>query len=332
MHVSDLIRAGGSLEDAAYTGQAELTRYAVVDGNVRRTELITVDLAAIRRGDPAANVELRPYDALVIKPIPMWMEPGVIEVAGEVRFPGKYPIHQGETLHSVLVRAGGFDDVAFPEGAVFTREELRKREKDQLDMYSNRLQSDLAALSLQVVAGSAILSNGGGGASASQGLLIGQQLLWQLRQTKPVGRLVINVRGCLQGTCWWPLRRSIEGRRQAGGSEAYAGRHGPGRGAIVPLRMSSQRVSRGTITSRRAAESRSTRIESASTWCAQTGTSCRALGRAGSDAPRVPICVPEIPSSCPWTRRRFRCCRLVAAITTIIYNLAIGYILVHQDL
>ena len=81
MHVSDLIRAGGSLEDAAYTGQAELTRYAVVDGNVRRTDLITVDLAAIRRGDPGADVELRPYDALVIKPIPMWMEPGVIEVA-----------------------------------------------------------------------------------------------------------------------------------------------------------------------------------------------------------------------------------------------------------
>ncbi len=107
-------------------------------------------------------------------------------------------------MHSVLVRAGGFDDVAFPEGAVFTREELRKREKDQLDMYSNRLQGDLAALSLQVVAGSAILSNGGGGASASQGLLIGQQLLWQLRQTKPVGRLVINVEGAYKGPTGGP--------------------------------------------------------------------------------------------------------------------------------
>ena len=37
MHVSDLIRAGGSLEDAAYRGQAEITRYAVVEGeSVRR--------------------------------------------------------------------------------------------------------------------------------------------------------------------------------------------------------------------------------------------------------------------------------------------------------
>ena len=44
MHVSDLIRAGGSLEDSAYRGQAELTRYEVVNGDARRTELITVDL------------------------------------------------------------------------------------------------------------------------------------------------------------------------------------------------------------------------------------------------------------------------------------------------
>ena len=53
MHVSDLIRAGGSLEDSAYRGQAELTRYAVVDGDARKTELIEVNLAAIRRGERA---------------------------------------------------------------------------------------------------------------------------------------------------------------------------------------------------------------------------------------------------------------------------------------
>jgi len=197
MHVSDLIRAGGSLEDAAYRGQAELTRYSVVDGDARQTELIPVNLAAIRRGDAGADLPLKPYDTLVIKPIPMWMEPGTIEVLGEVRFPGKYPIHQGETLHSVLLRAGGFDDVAFPEGAVFVREELKKREKEQLELLANRLQSDLAALSLEAVASSAV-ANAGSGASASQGLVVGQQLLAQLRETKPVGRLVVDLEGVLR--------------------------------------------------------------------------------------------------------------------------------------
>jgi len=200
MHVSDLIRAGGSLEDAAYRGQAEITRYAVVDGDMRQTELLPVNLAAIWHGDTGADLVLQPYDVLVIKPIPMWMEPGTIQLAGEVRFPVKYPIRQGETLRSVLLRAGGFTDVAFPYGAVYIREELKKREKDQLENLANRLQSDLAALSLEAVASSAaVSSNGGGGASASQGLIIGQQLLGQLRDTKPVGRLVIDLQGVLNG-------------------------------------------------------------------------------------------------------------------------------------
>ena len=198
MHVSDLIRAGGSLEDAAFRGQAEITRYEVRDGDARRTELITVDLAAVRRGDAGADLLLKPYDVLVIKPIPQWMQPGVIELAGEVRFPGKYPIHQGETLSSVLRRAGGFTEFAFIEGTVFLREELKKREKDQLELLANRLQSDLAALSLEAIAGGA-LSNSGGGAGAAQGLAVGQQLMSQLRDTKPVGRLVIDIDRVMKG-------------------------------------------------------------------------------------------------------------------------------------
>jgi protein involved in polysaccharide export with SLBB domain len=198
MRVSDLIRAGGSLDDAAYRGEAELTRYAVENGDIRRTEFINVNLAAIRSGDLKADVVLKPYDTLVIKSIPMWMEPGTIEVAGEVRFPGNYPIHQGETLHSVLVRAGGFTDVAFPFGAVFIREGLKVREKEQLEILSNRLQSDLAALSLETIAGGAV-TNGANGTGASQELAVGQSLLQQLREAKPVGRLVVDVRAVLEG-------------------------------------------------------------------------------------------------------------------------------------
>jgi len=199
MHVSDLIRAGGSLEDAAFRGQAEVTRYDVGDGDGRRTELIPVNLAAIRHGDPTADLVLKPYDILIIKPIPQWMEPGTIELAGEVRFPGKYPIHQGETLLSVLQRAGGLTDLAFPGGAVFIREELKKREKDQLELLANRLQSDLAALSLEaaVSAGASTTTTSTG--SATQALAVGQQLMSQLRETKPVGRLVLDVNRIAKG-------------------------------------------------------------------------------------------------------------------------------------
>lgn len=204
MRVSDLIRAGGSLDDSAFGGEAELTRYEIVGGTARETSLIPIDLTAIRRGDAAANVQLKPYDVLVIKVVPQWEEPGTIELAGEVRFPGTYPIHRGETLSSVLHRAGGFSDLAFEEGAVYIREELKKREKDQLDLLTNRLQSDLAALSLEAVASSAATSNSNGGAAATTGLAVGQQLITQLRDTKPVGRLVINVDRVMKGRVGGP--------------------------------------------------------------------------------------------------------------------------------
>jgi protein involved in polysaccharide export with SLBB domain len=198
MRVSDLIRAGGSLDDAAYDGAAELTRYTVADGKERKDALIDVNLAAIRRGDPGADQLLMPYDLLVIKRTPLWEAAGSITISGEVRFPGKYPIQRGETLISAMRRAGGLTDLAFPEGTVFIREELKTREKDQLELLSNRLQSDLAALSLEALTTSAATSTGGG-ASAGQALAIGQQLIEQLRNTKPVGRLVVNIDAVLKG-------------------------------------------------------------------------------------------------------------------------------------
>jgi protein involved in polysaccharide export with SLBB domain len=198
MRVSDLIRAGGNLQDSAYEGDAELTRYEVVDGKERQTALMDVSLAAIGRGDPIADKLLMPYDLLVIKRTPQWDEAGTITVTGEVRFPGEYPIHRGETLLSAMQRVGGLTDLAFAEGAVFIREELKNREKDQLELLSNRLQSDLAALALEALTTSAV-SNSGGGGNAAQGLAVGQQLIEQLRNTKPVGRLVVNIDAVMKG-------------------------------------------------------------------------------------------------------------------------------------
>ena len=197
MHVSDLIRAGGSLEDAAYRGEAELTRYEVVAGNSRQTALIAVDLAAIRRDNAGADLPLKPHDVLIVKNTPLLDEPGSIVTTGEVRFLGKYPIHRGETLHSVLQRAGGFTDIAFGDGIVFIREELKKREKKQLELLTDRFQGDLASLSLQALTTAAATSSCG--SDATQGIAIGQQLLDQLRNTKPVGCLVIDADRVLKG-------------------------------------------------------------------------------------------------------------------------------------
>jgi protein involved in polysaccharide export with SLBB domain len=185
MRISDLIRAGGSLEDAAYGGEAELSRYEVVNGEYRQTALIDIDLAAVLRGDPTADITLKPYDALNIKEVPQWRELETVSIEGEVRFPGLYPIQRGETLRQVLQRAGGLTDLAFPNGAVFTREELRRREQAQLDRLGERLRRDLAVLALQ-----GAQSTGGGNL---QTLSVGEGLLAELQGSRAVGRLVIDL-------------------------------------------------------------------------------------------------------------------------------------------
>ncbi len=183
MRISDLLRAGGGLQDAAYGAKAELTRYRV--GEVRETMLIEIDLAAVIRGDVSADLELRPFDYLNIKELPEWSQQEKVSILGEVRFPGVYPIHRGEKLRSVLERAGGLTTLAFTDGAIFTREELRDREQLQIDQLAERLQRDLAAVALQAAA-----ANQG---QAGQALTVGQSLLNQLKGTKAVGRLVIDL-------------------------------------------------------------------------------------------------------------------------------------------
>jgi polysaccharide export outer membrane protein len=185
MKVSDLIRAGGGTADAAYGGNAELTRYSVLGGESRRTELIQIDLAAAMRGE-AANQELKPFDRLNVKQVPLWGEQESVTLQGEVRFPGKYAIRRGETLRSVLDRAGGLTSYAFPQGSVFTRESLRRREQAQLDVLAERMQRDITSFAL----GGAVVAGQQGG-TATLGLA--QSLLSQLKGTRAVGRMVINL-------------------------------------------------------------------------------------------------------------------------------------------
>jgi protein involved in polysaccharide export with SLBB domain len=184
MRVSDLLRAGGGLQDAAYGTKAELTRYRVSD-ELRQTQLIEIDLSAVLRGDPSADVLLQPFDFLNVKEVPEWSQQEKVALMGEVRFPGVYPIRRGETLKSVLNRAGGLTALAFPSGSVFTRVELKEREQVQIDRLAERLQSDLASAALRAAAA----NQGGGG----QALTVGQSLLSQLKATKAVGRLVIDL-------------------------------------------------------------------------------------------------------------------------------------------
>ncbi len=67
-----------------------------------------------------------------------------VVLQGEVRFPGTYTVSQGETLGSLLARAGGLTQYAHPQGAIFTREALRLQEQKLLDQYAADIRAETA--------------------------------------------------------------------------------------------------------------------------------------------------------------------------------------------
>jgi protein involved in polysaccharide export with SLBB domain len=188
MTVSDLVRAGGGLSEEAYGGEADLARYEVRDGQSRKTDVVKIDLRRALARDPTADQVLAPFDFLVVKEISQWSSQETVRLEGEVRFPGEYPIERGETLRSVIERAGGLTPLAFPQGSVFTRESLKERERRQVEILVDRLKQDLGTLALQ-----ATQATTGAPQQASETLAIGQSLLADLRNAEPVGRLVIDL-------------------------------------------------------------------------------------------------------------------------------------------
>jgi protein involved in polysaccharide export with SLBB domain len=193
--VEDAIYVAGGLKDSASLYTAELARFGVDDQGTGKTRIQNLNLQAVMEGE--ASVTLKSRDRLLIKSIPEFAQAKTIELNGEVRYPGQYTIRDGETLRDVIKRAGGLTDNAFPEGAVFTREKLRQLEAQRLREAEERLQGDLVGVQLE---GDDI---GGQNAERTQQV---QDLLEEVQDSRPVGRMVINLPSVVGSDVYQPIR------------------------------------------------------------------------------------------------------------------------------
>lgn len=193
--IADAIYVAGGLTDSASLYTAELARFGVDKEGTGKTDIRNLDLQAIMEG--RASVSLQSRDRLLIKSIPEFAQAKTIELNGEVRYPGEYTVRNGETLRDVIERAGGLTDNAFPEGAVFTREKLRRLEAQRLQEAEERLQGDLLGVQLE---GDDI-----GGQSAERTQQV-KNLLDDVQSARPVGRMVINLAEVVGSDEYQPIR------------------------------------------------------------------------------------------------------------------------------
>ena len=92
------------------------------------------------------KVSLRPLDVIRLRPVFSDREDGHVTVSGQVRYPGTFDITRGERLSSVLERAGGTTDTAYPYGAVFTRERAATAEREGTMREARSISAEIGSL------------------------------------------------------------------------------------------------------------------------------------------------------------------------------------------
>ncbi len=189
MRVSDLINTAGGLRKNAYLKTAEITRRHISQSGMQ-TEKIEVDIEKALAGVAEHNIALQDYDHLVIRPIPELEFDRTATISGEVLFPGMYPIQRGETLSSVIERAGGYTERAYLKGAVFTRESAKVIQQEKMDELIQQMEEDVLSTAERTIGGALTEET----AKAQAPLAAARkELLIKLRAAKIEGRVVVRL-------------------------------------------------------------------------------------------------------------------------------------------
>ncbi len=124
MTLKDLIVFAGGLKEGAYKVKAEMSRVNPNSPDPNKpVQILHMDIddrysAGGREGD----FKLQGRDIVFIRPDPKFEPQRNVTLSGDVQFPGVYTLEsRAERLSSLIARAGGLKDTAYPEGIVFLR-------------------------------------------------------------------------------------------------------------------------------------------------------------------------------------------------------------------
>ncbi len=191
MTVKDLIFAAGNTTRNAYLTKGELTRVVAGESG---TDIIKIDFSPQKaiEGNSEDNIKLQADDQVFIREIPKYTSSleRKVYLEGEFKFPGEYSFSEGEKISSVIERAGGLTEEAYPYGAVFTRESAKEIWAARKQEYINKLEQDILTVSAFTAEAALDATQAN---VALQTLNAKKEMLEKLRQTEPTGRMVLNI-------------------------------------------------------------------------------------------------------------------------------------------
>ncbi len=157
------------------------------------THLVSFNLGKALGGDDSQNIELQPGDILTIFSqrdisVPRDEQTRFITVEGEIRAPGVYRIEPGDTLRTVLRRAGNITRNAYLYGTLLTRESAREQQQAFVDETAQAMSAEVQQRTAAESAGHPEDAS----AISMQGLAQ-QQMASNLKAVHASGRVVLEI-------------------------------------------------------------------------------------------------------------------------------------------
>jgi len=175
--LSQLLSAAGDLTQNADTTRVEVIKQKVNGGKIVADEVQRFDLTK----SDASSLRLLGRYSVNVPAFINDVATGLVTLAGEVQRPGEYLIARDETLHDLIARAGGLTGVAYPLGAVFTRESLKDSQRESNMVLADQLEQSVLQVASSDVEG------------AGEQVTAVLKYAGQLRSQDVTGRLSVNV-------------------------------------------------------------------------------------------------------------------------------------------
>lgn len=161
--LKDLLFLAEGFTDASAIDKIEIARRYAGDSVTNANNIAVIIDAASEKNlsTIGADVQLNPWDIVIVRRKPSYQEQISVKILGEVKYPGSYTLTtKNERISSVLARSGGLTNFAFTEAASLTRinkaefrslneEKLKKLQRD-VDDSSNTLATDIFKPTIKV--------------------------------------------------------------------------------------------------------------------------------------------------------------------------------------
>lgn len=139
--LNEALAAAGGMKPDADLSNVEVTSSKMdVYTGASATERQSHSVASAGAGDA---ITILPRDAILVRSVYTNRTTGTVTISGQVRYPGTYSLLRGDRLSSILKRAGGLTDIAYPEGTVFLRDSITDLERKANQRAAKQIEDQL---------------------------------------------------------------------------------------------------------------------------------------------------------------------------------------------